>query len=249
MQMAHRPWTEFETRAALELYLCTPFGRIHSRNPEIISLAESLDRTPGSIALKLANFASLDESLPRKGMSRTSSMDRAVWTEFFDELSVAGLESLPAENEASLSVQERQQTEFDYGNAQGLETIRLGKVRLNQNLFRRMVLSAYDNKCAVTGISRSELLIAGHIKPWATDPENRLNPRNGICLNRLHDVAFETGLVTFMADGKIIYSSRIDDLTRNKLDSISIDGYLRQSNKFRPDPEFLQYHRDVRFSP
>lgn len=248
-QMARKNWTEFETEAALELYLRTPFGRIHSRNPEIIALAQTLDRTPGSIALKLANFASLDESLPRKGMSKTSSLDRSVWTAFFNALTDAGSANFQADTESALSAQDRPQAEFEYGGAEGLDTIRLGKVRLNQNLFRKMVLSAYDNRCAVTGIARPELLIAGHIKPWAIDPENRLNPRNGICLNRLHDAAFETGLLTFTDNGKIVYSSQLDDPTKSKLDSISDGQYLRQPHKFRPNPDFLEYHRDVKFVP
>lgn len=245
--MARRNWTEFETRAPLELYLRTPFGRIHSRNPEIIDLAQSLDRTPGSIALKLANFAHLDDSLPRKGMSGSTALDRAVWSDFFRELAAAGLENPSGTTETVLTARDMPQANFEYESVEGLDMIRFGKVRLNQKFFRKMVLSAYDNRCAVTGISRPELLIAGHIKPWAIDRKNRLNPRNGICLNRLHDAAFESGLLTFNAEGRIRYSSRLDSSTREKLISMSVGERLQLPNKFRPEPEFLEYHQEVRF--
>ena len=69
-----RNWQAEEVREALALYLVTDFGRFHSRNPDIIALASRLDRTPSSIALKLANFAALDDSLPRKGMANASAL-------------------------------------------------------------------------------------------------------------------------------------------------------------------------------
>jgi len=62
-----KPWTRDELILAINLYCKTPFGRIHVRNPEIIELAKLLDRTPGFVSYKLANFASIDPSLNRKG--------------------------------------------------------------------------------------------------------------------------------------------------------------------------------------
>jgi hypothetical protein len=87
MAEARRNWTESEIAEAIDLYLRTPFGRIHSRNPKIVELAQRLNRTPGSIALKLTNLASIDESLDRKGMSNYSKLDKAVWDRFWGALS------------------------------------------------------------------------------------------------------------------------------------------------------------------
>jgi putative restriction endonuclease len=53
-------WTREELILALNLYLKLPFGKLHSGNPEIIHLAYLLGRTPGSIAMRLNNFASVD---------------------------------------------------------------------------------------------------------------------------------------------------------------------------------------------
>jgi len=40
------------------------------------------------------------------------------------------------------------------------------------------------------------LLIASHIVPWSKDKQNRLNPRNGLCLSALHDKAFDRGMIS-----------------------------------------------------
>lgn len=54
-------WTRQQTLAALHVYFQLPFGQLHQRNPRIKQLAQWIGRTPGSVALKLVNFASLPE--------------------------------------------------------------------------------------------------------------------------------------------------------------------------------------------
>ena len=71
-----KPWREDELLLALNLYSKLQFGQLHSRNPKIIRLAEYMGRTPGSVAMKLCNFASIDPELPRKGLSGASNLDR-----------------------------------------------------------------------------------------------------------------------------------------------------------------------------
>ena len=73
----------------------------------------------------------------------------------------------------------------------GLEREALVRLRVNQSFFRNRVLSAYGFRCCVTGLTNRSLLTASHIVPWAKDAKNRLNPRNGLCLNALHDRAFD----------------------------------------------------------
>lgn len=78
------------------------------------------------------------------------------------------------------------------------------------------MLSAYNNACAITRIKINEFLVASHIKPWVKDENNRLNPHNGICLNSIHDRAFDRGLITIGRDYKIIISSRLKDFYTNE---------------------------------
>ena len=93
--------------------------------------------------------------------------------------------------------------------AQGKEALRLSKVRVNQGFFRTAVLSAYNNQCAITRIANVELLNTSHIIPWRVDSTNRLNPGNGICLNALHDRAFDRGLITIDDDYRVVVSDTI----------------------------------------
>jgi len=45
--------------------------------------------------------------------------------------------------------------------------------------------------------------------PWASDETLRLDPRNGLCLNALHDAAFDRGLITFTERFELKLSKRL----------------------------------------
>lgn len=80
-------------------------------------------------------------------------------------------------------------------SVEGIEREATVRVRVNQSFFRRRIVSAYEFRCCVTGLAVPELLVASHIVPWAQDAANRLNLRNGLCLNAIHDRAFDRGLM------------------------------------------------------
>ena len=68
MKEGQKLWTREELILAINLYCKLPFGKLHSRNPEIINLAKLIGRTANSVAYKLVNFASLDPSLKARGI-------------------------------------------------------------------------------------------------------------------------------------------------------------------------------------
>jgi len=190
-------WTRNEHILAFNLYCKIPFGQIHSLNPQIIALAKVLGRTPGAISLKLTNFARLDPELQArgiKGMQHGSKGEPAIWQEFDNDP-----ETLAFESERLLAqftgrkLEEIAEIDENELPKEGLERERMVRTRVNQHFFRTAVLSAYDFKCCVTGLDVPELLIASHIIPWAKDAKQRMNPRNGLCLNALHDRAFDRG--------------------------------------------------------
>ena len=109
-----------------------------------------------------------------------------------------------------------------------------------------MILTSYDSKCAMTGISDQSLLVASHIDRWADNPAQRLNPHNGLCLNSLHDSAFEAGLIAVAPDMTILYSSRLRDEDANKIRSVST-AKLTLPSRFKPSAELLEKHRAARF--
>ncbi len=59
------------------------------------------------------------------------------------------------------------------------------------------------------GLGVRELLVASHILPWGTHPAERLNVRNGLSLSRLHDAAFDRGLIGFDVKFRLLLSPRL----------------------------------------
>jgi putative restriction endonuclease len=250
VNMVRENWNREELIVAFNLYCKIPFGRITSRNPEIINLAKIIGRTPSAVALKLVNFARLDPELQKRkiaGMSHGSKSEGEIWNEFHGNWSELAFESeiLLARFKGE-AIENSAKINLDSLPKEGKERETMIKVRINQNFFRSAILASYDNKCCVTGISIPELLVSSHIVPWSKDEKNRLNPHNGLCLNLLHDKAFDRGLMTITEDYKIKLSSAI---TSHKHDDAIEKFFLPYDNhsiylpnRFLPDKHFWTYH-------
>lgn len=253
MKKGQRLWTRAELILALNLYYKTPFGRLHQGNPDVIRLAELIDRTPGSVAFKLVNFASLDPSLKKrgiKGAGNVSKLDQAIWDEFYGNSENAFYESeqLRAQLEGKQVEAYLESEALQIG--EGIEREALVKQRVNQAFFRNMILASYNETCCITGIRLKELLIASHIKPWSLDKENRLNPRNGIAINALHDKAFETGLISIDTNFKIKIATELLQAEDSKIEYYfkkHHDQEIILPSKFFPDEKFLDYHYNEKF--
>lgn len=213
--MANNLWTRDEMILVLNLYLKIPFGKMHKGNADVIKIARLIGRTPDAVALRLGNFASFDPQLKRRGISGLSHGGKKCeeyWNEFIHDR-----EKLLYESELILAQYEDTSIEKKFDNELrdipenliGESRIRQVKTRVNQNVFRQIVLSNYDYQCALTGIDIPELLIASHIIPWSENKNERLNPENGICLSSLYDRAFDQGLISFDKSAKVIFSTRL----------------------------------------
>ena len=246
-------WSHGELILAFNLYCQIPFGTIHMRNPRIIELAQLMGRSAGSVSYKLANFSRLDPALQERGirgLSGGSKDEVAIWTEFAKDP-----ERLAYESERLLAaclgkpVEEVAEIAMDDvpTDMTGDEREAVVKVRVNQGFFRKRILSAYNFQCCVTGLAVPELLVASHIVPWAEDPQNRLNPRNGLCLNALHDRAFDRGMMwvddsfTVRFSPKLKPNSKADDKTLDWLTSFAGQNLLLPKH-FTPDLELLWRH-------
>lgn len=251
--MPSNKWTREELILAFNLYCKIPFGTIHIRNPQIITLAKILGRTPSAVSWKLANLASLDPTLKKRnitGASHGAKLDAEVWAEFnnnWDKLSFESEKLLaeklgkPVEKVADIET-------FDLPKA-GKERRAFIKIRVNQSFFRKAVLAAYDYKCCITGLGVTALLNASHIIPWSKDEANQVNPRNGFCLNAFHDRAFDRYLLTITPEYKVKISKLIK---RNDADTaiqdflLRFDGSdIRLPTRFLPDVTFLKHHNKI----
>lgn len=228
-------WTREELALVLNLYCKLPFGKMHTHNPEIIRLSEYLGRTPGSVAMKLVNFASLDPTLKQKGLTACSKLDRQVWQEFFSN------ENLVEQTETiSETLLQDTPPSMDYSAD---DVVISAKGRKLQGFFRKTILANYGNSCCISGMKIPALLVASHIVPWNADKSIRLSPQNGLCLNALHDKAFDKGLITIDSCYKVVISKSV---VRERSNSALLDfegQKITLPEKFLPSLEFLSYHQ------
>jgi putative restriction endonuclease len=251
-------WTRAQTLAALHVYLQLPFGQLHQRNPKLIELAQWIGRTPGSIAMKLGNLASLDPvivSSGRTGMGNAAALDKRIWQELQANWDAVALEAAAEYDRLAQShgvqpdpalLEELPPSEELLILEEGRSRSATVQVRVNQARFRRAVLSSYNATCCISGLQHEKLVIASHIVPWSEDMHNRLNPQNGLCLSALHDRAYDQGLITVMPDFTVRVSPQVK---ASKGDSFITDSLLRFDRqpirfpeRFGPSPAFLTWH-------
>lgn len=124
----------------------------------------------------------------------------------------------------------------DTTSRKGLITSRIG-----QGAYRRKVLQRWQNKCAVTGCSITEILIASHIKPWReSNDQERLDVNNGILLSPKYDALFDRHLISFEDTGEIIISKK---LTLDSLGDLKLSGKERINNLTEANKTYLAHHR------
>lgn len=252
--LTRRPWRREELVAAFRLYCELPFGRLHHRNPEIIALANVLDRTPSSVAMKLVNLASLDPAITasgRKGLGNASAGDRRIWQEFQDDWTALEEESGEVFRQLGIPGPEVTAAPGLVPPTGETSVEALVRIRRGQDFFRRAVLASYGGECCMSGLAEPGLLLASHIVPWASDAENRLNPSNGLCLSALHDRAFDKGLLAVDTDYRVHVSPVLRSQGGNALVKtwlLGLEGArIRLPERFLPDRDFLAWHLGTLF--
>lgn len=249
-------WTSEQLKLAFHLYCQLPFGKLHSRNPKIVELAQLIGRTPSAVAMKLVNFASLDPAITasgRTGLTGASKLDREVWGQFNSNWEALALECerlrqrlLAEHGMQEEEIQVEDACDDALNDFSGETRAVLVQQRLKQRFFRRAVLSSYRGRCCISGVSEPRLLVASHIIPWRANVAHRLNPRNGLCLSSIHDRAFDAGLFTLSDDLNIMLSTPLrrsgDEFLQRVFSAVEGDT-IEAPERFLPDREFLDHHR------
>lgn len=243
-------WTKEETIIAMYAYSFIPFGRFYASNPEIIKLAKLINHSPGSVSMKLGNLASLDKSISQKGLKNSSRLDKEVWETYSNDY-----ERLFSDSEKIFDhLREKNNfteklemfTCFEYGPTEKTAEV---KVRVNQNRFRKLILSIYDHECCITGLKSDCMLEAAHIVSWAEDDKNRLNPTNGLCINNLFHDAYDNYLVTVTPD--YVFQVHKDLIICDQRDPFILQTFMHYNGKriylpddrqLKPNKEFLDIH-------
>ena len=246
-----RAWNRDELIVAMNLYSRLSFGQLHARQPLIIAAAAKLDRSPDSVAMKLCNLASLDPEVLRRGrvgLQGASRLDREIWGAFHANWNEWGVKSEECFNQLmgdNASCDEAEDWALREGPTESEAVIRR---RLGQSFFRRAVLTTYENRCCITGLSLPVLLSASHIVAWSVDPSQRLNPRNGLCLAKTQDAAFDRHLLTLDEEYRIVVSKSLRDHFTNAAVQTNFQPYegktIQLPSRFLPDQALLARHRE-----
>jgi putative restriction endonuclease len=247
--MARDNWTKEQTIVALNLYCKIPFNRVSSNHPDIIRISKIINRSPNSVKMKIGNFGSFDIELKKRGivgLANASKLDEIVWNEFNNnwenlafesEVLISNFANEPIEKTANINIDNL---------PLGRERETIIRARVNQSFFRSTILSSYNLKCCITWLSIPDFLVASHIVPWSKDEKIRLNPHNGLCINSIHDKAFDKGFITVTTDYKIKVSKYLNEYKKENAVTDFFLNYDHHSiilpDKFLPSKDFLEYH-------
>lgn len=185
---------------------------------------------------------------------RAQSAVRPLSTADFHRIVTAGLDEpdilLPRIGEAAPTGFDDEQTPFVY--EQERERVSQLTSRLvRDRIFRRIVLHAYDQRCAITGLKlingggRAEVE-AAHIRPVEANGPDILT--NGIALCGTMHWMFDRGLISLSDELDILVSRHVNDPDgiRSMLNRTG-RALAPQRLSQRPHPRFLEWHRDNRF--
>lgn len=243
-------WTREQTIIALSVYCKIPFNRASNTNPEIVAAANLIGRSPAAVKMKVGNFGSFDPELRARGivgLANSSKLDEEIWNEYCNDWERLAYDSERIRARlANKTLEEISEVDITSIPA-GRERETIVKQRINQSFFRTAVLTSYNNRCCITGLSRKELLEASHIVDWSKDIENRLNPSNGLCLNILFHRAYDENLIGITPDYKIVISDRLLDEDNEPAYVKSFFSHYNNASihlpdRFLPNRELLYIH-------
>lgn len=247
-------WTREELILAFELYCRIPFKKTKANNPDVISLAKLIGRSPAGVARKLGNFGAFDPELQRRGVSglaHASKMDAEMWDEFNSDWNKLVVEANRLREEFGASDKPDESIVTELTSPEGpSEKVSLRKTRIHQAFFRDAILSSYEQTCCVTGLCVLDVLVASHIVPWSVSEQFRTDPRNGLCLSATFDRLFDRGLLTISTDFRVIISDSLRSNDKKQVQDI-ICAYhgapIIRPQRFLPDQAHLEWHRSNRF--
>lgn len=249
-------WSREQVMLAFRFYCQTPFGQLDARNKNVIELAALIGRTPGALAMKCSNIASLDPAIVasgRVGLTGASQLDKEIWAEFHADWDRLAVECdsiyqflLRERGDPDPRPPAQPDSTIDPTDFSGEMREVVAQQRIKQDFFRKSVLSGYGKRCCISGVTDSRLLVASHIVPWSTDKANRLNPGNGLCLSPIHDKAFDTLLFALSDDYRVVLSASLRATNDSFLREVfwpAEDRAISLPERFVPEVAFIAQHR------
>jgi putative restriction endonuclease len=183
---------------------------------------------------------------------RAQSAVRPISPEDFRRIVELGFEEkvpllLRFDNEMPAPGFDEEQVPFRFDEQRDRVSVTVSRI-LRDRVFRRVVLRAYDERCAITGLKlingrgRAEVA-AAHIRPVEASGPDIVS--NGIALSGTAHWMFDRGLISLADDLEILISRQ----TNNPQEIRSIinkSGQALAPHRIsaRPHPHFLKWHRE-----
>jgi putative restriction endonuclease len=256
--MDRKIWSREEFILVMNLYTKIRYGQFNARNAEVIKYANLLGRTPGAVAYKLVHFSGLDpfhKNRGLKGLANPGNNAINIYNEFVSNWDVMLYDSeVLLANYQNKKIEDvfLEKGDFKKINTdlligkEGIDIERFVKTRVNQSIFRKVVLNNYSNSCAICGLDIEDMLVASHILKWSENHGQRLNPENGLSLCNIHDKAFEIGYIGIKSNYKIIISNQLALSNEKETFNALFKRHENQSiilpDKFYPNILFLEKH-------
>jgi putative restriction endonuclease len=183
---------------------------------------------------------------------RAQSAVRPISPEDFRRIVELGFEEkvplLPRfDNETPVPGFDEEQVPFRFDEQRDRVSVTVSRI-LRDRVFRRVVLRAYDERCAITGLKlingrgRAEVA-AAHIRPVEASGPDIVS--NGIALSGTAHWMFDRGLISLADDLEILISRQANN--PQEIRSIIIkSGHALAPHRIsdRPHPHFLKWHRE-----
>lgn len=133
--------------------------------------------------------------------------------------------------------------DIDAKNLTGSDREAVVRIRVNQGVFRELLLRRYK-KCCLCGVSEPKLLVASHIKPWSeSEALEKLDVDNGFIFCPNHDRLFDGGWISFADDGSIKISDSLNDVDRVFM-NVNSDMKIKINDG---NKKYLEFHREKIF--
>jgi putative restriction endonuclease len=183
---------------------------------------------------------------------RAQSAVRPLSPSDFDRIVALGLDEseplLPRVDEVASPLGfEEEQSPFQFEESRDRVSYISSRIVRNR-VFRRIVLRAYDERCAISGLKlingggRAEV-DAAHIRPVEASGPDVVS--NGIALSGTAHWMFDRGLISLADDLEILVSRHINDPdTVRAFINKTGRAFSPQRAVERPHPHFLQWHRE-----
>lgn len=112
-------------------------------------------------------------------------------------------------------------------------------------IYKNQLKEEVDEKCGDIECMLEKLaypsLVASHIKPFIdSDETEAYDSNNGLLLSRNMDILFDQGYISFEDDGRIIYSSELDNDVKIYLKGYKLAPIYLNDERIK----YLEYHRE-----